>query len=71
MNELLALSLAKKENVMEIVDFYGAKLKGRSAYICMEFMPGEKKNNLCQRFSWYESLTAWLQFSSQIEFEEV
>lgn len=39
-NELLALSLAKKENVMEIVDFYGAKLKGRSAYICMEFMAG-------------------------------
>ena len=50
MNELLVLSLAKKENVMEIIGYYGAKLKGRNAYICMEFMTGEKKNNLCQRF---------------------
>ena len=47
---------------MEIVDYYGAKLKGRNAYICMEFMTGEKKN---------KSLTAWLQLSSQIEFEDV
>lgn len=62
MNELLALSLAKKQNVPDIVDFYGAKLKGRNAYICMEFMTGEKKN---------KHLTAWLQFSSQIEFEKV
>ena len=58
----MALSLAKKESVMEIVDYYGAKLKGRNAYICLEFMTGEKKN---------KSLTAWLQLSSQIEFEDV
>lgn len=39
-NELLALSLARKENVAEIVQFYGAKLQGRSASIFMEFIAG-------------------------------
>ncbi|XP_015773312.1 PREDICTED: mitogen-activated protein kinase kinase kinase 14-like [Acropora digitifera] len=48
-NELLALSLAKKENVMEIVGYYGAKLKGRNAYICMEFMTGGTILELVQR----------------------
>ena len=43
MEEILALYLAKQENVKEIVDFYGAKLVGRNAYICMEFMIGEEK----------------------------
>ena len=47
MNEVLALYMAKKENIMEIVDYYGAKLEGRNAYICMEFMIGEKKFNFC------------------------
>ncbi|KAK2548927.1 Serine/threonine-protein kinase OSR1 [Acropora cervicornis] len=49
LNELLALSLAKKESVMEIVDYYGAKLKGRNAYICMEFMTGGTILKLVQR----------------------
>ena len=40
-SELLALTLARKENVAEIVKFYGAKLKGRSASIFMEFMAGK------------------------------
>ena len=57
MNEILALYLATKEEIKEIVLFYGAKLEGRDAYICMEYMTGEKKN---------KSLTAWLQFSYQI-----
>ncbi|XP_073229292.1 uncharacterized protein [Porites lutea] len=52
-NELLVLTLARKESVAEIVQFYGAKLKGKSASIFMEFMKGgtiaelfedEKKN---------------------------
>ncbi|CAH3195162.1 unnamed protein product, partial [Porites evermanni] len=50
---LLVLTLARKESVAEIVQFYGAKLKGKSASIFMEFMKGgtiaelfedEKKN---------------------------
>ena len=36
-NELLVLTLARKESVAEIVQFYGAKLKGKSASIFMEF----------------------------------
>ncbi|XP_015752331.1 PREDICTED: serine/threonine-protein kinase STE11-like [Acropora digitifera] len=32
--------MAKTENIKEIVDYYGAKLEGRNAYICMEFMIG-------------------------------
>ena len=43
MEEILALYLAKKDNVKEIVDFYGAKLVGTNAYICMELMTGERK----------------------------
>lgn len=42
-NELLALELAKKENIAEIVDFYGVKIKGRNACIFMEFMAGKDK----------------------------
>lgn len=42
-NELLALELAKKENVAEIVEFYGVKIKGRDAFIFMEFMAGKDK----------------------------
>ena len=42
-NELLALELAKKENVAEIVEFYGAKIKGRNACIFMEYMAGKHK----------------------------
>ncbi len=38
--ELLALQLAKKENIAEIVGFYGAKIKGKNAYIFMEYMTG-------------------------------
>lgn len=40
-NELLALELAKNENVAEIVEFYGVKIKGRNASIFMEFMAGK------------------------------
>ncbi|XP_067025836.1 uncharacterized protein [Acropora muricata] len=39
-NEILALYLARKEKIKEIVDFYGAKLEGRNACICMEYMAG-------------------------------
>jgi len=39
-NEILALYLARKEEIKEIVDFYGAKLEGRNGYICMEYMTG-------------------------------
>ena len=42
-NELLALELAKKENVAEIVEFYGVKIKGGNACIFMEFMAGKEK----------------------------
>ena len=41
-NELLVLTLARKESVAEIVQFYGAKLKGKSASIFMELMEGER-----------------------------
>ncbi|XP_015761605.1 PREDICTED: serine/threonine-protein kinase PAK 2-like [Acropora digitifera] len=47
-NEILALYLAKTENIKEIVDFYGAKLEGRNAYICMEFMTGETISELVE-----------------------
>ena len=46
-NELLVLTLARKESVAEIVQFYGAKLKGKSASIFMEFMKGERLFNNC------------------------
>ncbi|XP_068717839.1 uncharacterized protein [Montipora capricornis] len=49
MEEILALYLAKQENVKQIVDFYGAKLVGRYAYICMEFMIGGTLEKLIQR----------------------
>ncbi|XP_068717838.1 uncharacterized protein [Montipora capricornis] len=49
MEEILALYLAKKDNVKEIVDFYGAKLVGTNAYICMEFMTGGTLEELIQR----------------------
>lgn len=42
-NELLALELANKENVAEIVRFYGVKIKGSNALIFMEFMAGKHK----------------------------
>ena len=42
-NEILALELAKKENVAEIVEFYGVKIKGGNACIFMEFMAGKEK----------------------------
>lgn len=37
------MELAKKENVAEIVEFYGVKIKGRNACIFMEFMAGRDK----------------------------
>ena len=40
---MLALDLARNGNVKEIVKYYGAKLEGRKAFICMEYMEGEKK----------------------------
>jgi len=42
-DELLALQLAKKENVAEIVDFLGAKLIGGDVCIFMEFVAGKDK----------------------------
>ncbi|XP_015761608.1 PREDICTED: serine/threonine-protein kinase sid1-like [Acropora digitifera] len=36
--EILALTLAKKDNVKYIVDYYGTKLEGGTAYVCMQFM---------------------------------
>ena len=50
MNEILALYLARKEEIKEIVDFYGAKLEGRNACICMEYMAGEKKSKSLRWF---------------------
>lgn len=41
-NELLVLTLARKESVAEIVQFYGAKLTGKCASIFMELMAGER-----------------------------
>lgn len=38
--EILALDLARNDNVKEIVKYYGAKLQGRKALICMEYMEG-------------------------------
>ncbi|KAK2550617.1 MAP3K epsilon protein kinase 1, partial [Acropora cervicornis] len=38
--EMLALDLARNGNVKEIVKYYGAKLEGRKAFICMEYMEG-------------------------------
>ena len=43
MKEISALDQAKKDNINEIVDYFGAKLEGRTAHIFMEFMKGEKK----------------------------
>ena len=42
-NELLALQLARKENVAHIVSFYGAVIKGRNATIFMELMEGKER----------------------------
>ncbi|XP_067023764.1 serine/threonine-protein kinase nekl-2-like [Acropora muricata] len=36
--EILALTLAKKDKVKYIVDYYGTKLEDGTAYICMQFM---------------------------------
>ncbi|XP_078342395.1 uncharacterized protein LOC144628205 [Oculina patagonica] len=47
-NELLALQLAKKDNIAEIVEFYGAKIKGINAYIFMELMTGGTIADLIQ-----------------------
>ncbi|XP_068673748.1 uncharacterized protein [Montipora foliosa] len=47
--EILALTLAKKDSVKEIVDYFGAKLQGRKAYICMEFMIGGTLEKHIQR----------------------
>lgn len=47
--EILALTVAKKDNVEEIVQYYGAKLKGRKAYICMELMKGGTLEKHIQR----------------------
>lgn len=49
-NELLALELAKKENILEIVEFYGVKIKGRNACIFMEFMAGKDKRMYSRLF---------------------
>ncbi|XP_068757758.1 serine/threonine-protein kinase PAK 3-like [Montipora capricornis] len=48
-NELLALELAKRERIKEIVDYYGAKPSGRNAYIFMEFMAGGTITELVER----------------------
>lgn len=40
LDELLALSLAKKENIETIVDFRGAKVENGNAVIFMEYMKG-------------------------------
>ena len=42
-DEILALKLARTENNIYIVSFFGAYLKGRSAVIFMEFMEGKKR----------------------------
>ena len=47
MNELLALSLAEKENIDTIVDFSGAKVENGNAVIFMEYMKGKKKYKVC------------------------
>lgn len=48
-NELLALELAKRERIKEIVDYYGAKISGRNAHIFMEFMAGGTITELVER----------------------
>ena len=40
------MDLARNDNVKEIVKYYGAKLEGRKALICMEYMEGEKKTQV-------------------------
>ena len=52
-NELLALELAKKENIAEIVEFYGVKIKGRNACIFMAFMAGKEKRMCKKLFFFY------------------
>lgn len=42
MNELLALSLARKNEIAEIVKFYGATVKRKNVCIFMEYMAGKK-----------------------------
>ena len=52
MNELLALSLARKNEIAEIVKFYGATVKRKNVCIFMEYMAGKKKHGqLSQAFS--------------------
>ncbi|XP_015780932.1 PREDICTED: uncharacterized protein LOC107358876 [Acropora digitifera] len=46
-NELLALDLAKKENIETIVDFRGAKVENGNVVIFMELMKGKKKYTVC------------------------
>ena len=40
------MGLARNDSVKEIVKYYGAKLEGRKALICMEYMEGEKKTQV-------------------------
>ncbi|XP_067024309.1 uncharacterized protein [Acropora muricata] len=58
-NEVLALYMAKTENIKEIVDYYGAKLKGRNAYICMEYMTGGTISNHVKRRQQRLKAGAW------------
>lgn len=53
-NELLALELAKREGINEIVDYYGSKLSGSDAYICMEFMLG---GTISEYVEWQKKMT--------------
>ena len=43
MNELLVQSLARKSKIAEIVEFYGATVKGKNVRIFMEYMAGKQK----------------------------
>ena len=54
--------MAKKNDIPQIVDFFGAILQGRSASIFMKYMAGKKKNT---------SSITWLPFSSYTEPVEV
>lgn len=65
-NELLVLTLARKESVAEIVQFYGAKLKGKSAFIFMEFMKGERLFINCLKVKIVISLCITVSWKSSI-----
>ncbi|XP_068674498.1 serine/threonine-protein kinase pakF-like [Montipora foliosa] len=57
--EILALTLAKKDNVQQIVDYFGAKRDGGMARICMEYMiEGTLKEHI-QRQRMELSVGAW------------